>query len=94
MPFYSVKGVSDGPADRLPDFNRFISGDGRFQLARFALFALMRPQHWDVLARMGRNSRKSARSVRESLLAAFDERGTLRAQDGPKPTRAPDSAPF
>ncbi len=82
-PFYCLKGVSDGPADRLPDFNRFFSGDGRFRLARFCLFALVRPWHWDVLARMGRNSRKSARSMRDQLLAAFDEQGTPRPRIDP-----------
>ena len=82
IPFYCLKGVSDGPADRLPDFNRFFSGDGRFRLARFTLFALVRPWHWDVLARMGRNSRKSAQSIGESLLSAFDGQGMLRTPEG------------
>ena len=31
LPFYCFKGVSDGFADKLPDFNRFITADGQFR---------------------------------------------------------------
>jgi adenosylhomocysteine nucleosidase len=68
IPFYCIKGVSDGFADRLPDFNRFISPGGRFQLARFTLFVLPRPWVWPSLIRMGENSRKASRRIAESLL--------------------------
>jgi len=78
IPFHCVKGVSDGPADRLPDFNAFISADGRFQPVRFVLSVLVRPWHWAALARMGRNSRKAARSLGEELLRLLDEGATLR----------------
>ena len=30
IPFYCIKGISDGYSDQLPDFNRFISPDGHF----------------------------------------------------------------
>ena len=68
IPFYCVKGVSDGYRDQLPDFNRFISSAGRFQLARFVLFVLPRPCYWPALARMGENSKKAARAIAVSLL--------------------------
>jgi hypothetical protein len=83
LPFYGIKGVSDGPADRLPDFNRFLSAEGRFRLARFSVFAVLRPWHWTVLARMGRHSQQSARAMRDTLLAAFDGPGTPRPPDRP-----------
>ncbi len=35
IPFYCIKGVSDGLTDHLPDFNRFLSPAGQFQIARF-----------------------------------------------------------
>lgn len=82
VPFFCVKGVSDGPADRLPDFNAFISGEGRFQWARFIFFAVIRPWHWPALMRMLRNTREAARSAGESLLDVLDERGTFRRRDG------------
>ncbi|HME58856.1 MAG TPA: hypothetical protein VKF63_11005, partial [Terracidiphilus sp.] len=43
IPFYCIKGISDGYSDQLPDFNRFISPGGQFKLARFIVFALLRP---------------------------------------------------
>jgi len=82
IPFYCIKGVSDGFADKLPDFNRFISHSGRFQLARFVLFAVLRPWHWPALVRMGENSSKASRSIAESLLNFLDPQGTIRERNG------------
>jgi adenosylhomocysteine nucleosidase len=78
IPFYCIKGVSDGLTDHLPDFNRFISPQGRFQLARFTLFAILRPWYWPALLRMGKNSKRASQSIVESLLDFLDERGRIR----------------
>lgn len=67
IPFYCIKGVSDGLGDNLPDFNHFLV-DGRFHTARFALYALLRPWYWPPLARMGENSRKASQNIAESLV--------------------------
>lgn len=67
IPFYCIKGVSDGLDDRLPDFNPFLDADGRFQMARFAVFALLRPVYWPALIRMGENSKQASQSIAESL---------------------------
>jgi adenosylhomocysteine nucleosidase len=67
IPFYAIKGVSDGLTDRLPDFNRFLAPDGRFQLLRFTLFATIRPWYWPSLVRMGENSKKASQSIADSL---------------------------
>ena len=82
IPFYCIKGISDGYSDQLPDFNRFISTDGQFQLLRFAFFALVRPWHWRALIRMGENSSKAARSIAASVLDLLDERGNIRKLNG------------
>jgi adenosylhomocysteine nucleosidase len=82
IPFYCVKGVSDGTTDQLPDFNRFISENGEFQLARFIVFAILRPRHWPALMRMGENSRKAAQGIRESLLEILDGPGAIRRRNG------------
>jgi adenosylhomocysteine nucleosidase len=76
IPFYCVKGISDGPSDQLPDFNSFISPDGQFKLARFVVFAVLRPWHWPALMRMGETSKKAARNIAQSLLNLLDERGS------------------
>jgi adenosylhomocysteine nucleosidase len=80
IPFYCVKGVSDGYTDKLPDFNRFIAKNGQFKLARFILFALLKPWHWLALARMGENSRMAAQAIRVSLLEILDGNN---GQEGP-----------
>jgi len=82
IPFYCVKGVSDGYAERLPDFNRYIRANGKFNLIRFIVFALLRPWYWPSLMRMGENSRKAAQGIRESLLDFLDERGDSREGNG------------
>jgi adenosylhomocysteine nucleosidase len=82
IPFYAIKGVSDGFTDTLPDFNRFIGDDGKFQLARFVLFAILRPFYWPSLIRMGENSRKASQSMRDSLLAFLEQQGDIREQHG------------
>jgi adenosylhomocysteine nucleosidase len=66
--FSCVKGVSDGCADRLPDFNRFISPQGRFEPVRFVLSVLFRPGRWAALIRLGKNSRQSAQAIKTKIL--------------------------
>jgi adenosylhomocysteine nucleosidase len=82
IPFYCVKGVSDGFRDQLPDFNRFISAKGQFQLWGFILYALLRPWRWPTLVRIGENSRRAAEGIAESLLDILDERGLIRTRNG------------
>lgn len=67
IPFYCIKGISDELDTRLPDFNRFLSPDGRLKLASFVLFAAFRPWYWPALIRMGENSRKAAYAMAQSL---------------------------
>jgi adenosylhomocysteine nucleosidase len=73
VPFFCVKGVSDGPSDRLPDFNAFISAGGGFETARFVLFAIIRPWLWPSLARLGRNGGKAARSIGEAVREILEQ---------------------
>ena len=68
IPFYCIKGISDGYSDQLPDFNRFILPDGQFRLAAFIVFAILRPWYWRSLMRMGENSKKAAQAIAELLL--------------------------
>jgi adenosylhomocysteine nucleosidase len=82
IPFYCIKGISDGYTDQLPDFNSFISKDGHFQTARFVVFAILRPWHWPALIRMGENSKKAARGIADSLLELLDKDGDIRRRNG------------
>jgi adenosylhomocysteine nucleosidase len=74
IPFYCIKGISDGYSDQLPDFNNFISPNGQFKLTQLVVFALLHPWYWHALIRMGENSRKAARNIAQSLLDFLDER--------------------
>jgi nucleoside phosphorylase len=78
IPFYCIKGISDGHSDQLPDFNRFISPSGKFKLAQFIVFVLLRPRYWLALMRMGENSRRAAQSIAASLLDFLEESGHVR----------------
>ncbi|MGD0731611.1 MAG: nucleoside phosphorylase [Terracidiphilus sp.] len=82
IPFHCVKAVSDGLNARLPDFNPFITADGQFKMARFVVFALLRPWHWPALAQMGENSSKASQSIAKSLLENLDPQGTIRQRNG------------
>ena len=82
IPFYCIKGISDGYRDQLPDFNRFISVNGQFQLGRFVVFALLRPWYWLPLARMGENSKKAAQGIAKSLLDFLGEQGQTDRHNG------------
>jgi adenosylhomocysteine nucleosidase len=75
IPFYCIKGISDGYSDKLPDFNRFISKGGHFQLARFIFFVLFRPWFWPALLRMGENSKRAAHAIAVSVRDLLNERG-------------------
>ena len=67
IPFYAIKGISDGLNAKLPDFNRFIDARGQFQLPQFILFAALRPIYWPALIQMGENSKKASNSIAKLL---------------------------
>ncbi|SPE28640.1 conserved hypothetical protein [Candidatus Sulfotelmatomonas gaucii] len=74
IPFYCIKGVSDGFTDRLPDFNRFLSPTGQIRLARLTLYTTLRPWYWPALLRMGENSKRASQNIAESLSDFLDGR--------------------
>jgi adenosylhomocysteine nucleosidase len=80
--FSCIKGVSDGLTDNLPDFNRFITPQGQFQMARFILFVILGPWFWLELIHMGQNSRKASQAIRESLFENLDRPGAVGNQNG------------
>jgi adenosylhomocysteine nucleosidase len=81
IPFYCIKGISDGYSDQLPDFNCFISKSGRLQLGRIVVFSLLSPWHWRALMRMGENSNKAAHALAESLLDLLNKQGQIRKRN-------------
>lgn len=68
LPFYCFKGISDGYADRLPDFNRFLNRDrGELRMPAFVAYAALHPRYWASLGRMGKNSRAAALAVADLM---------------------------
>jgi len=82
IPFYCIKGVSDGFSENLIDFNRFISPDGQFQVGRLLVYVLPRPWHWPALIRMGENSKQASQSIADCLFDFLDDRGHTSKQNG------------
>jgi adenosylhomocysteine nucleosidase len=82
IPFYCIKGVSDGFSENLIDFNRFISPEGQFNMGRLLLYVLPRPWHWPSLVRMGENGKQASQSIAECLFDFLDEQGHIRKRNG------------
>jgi adenosylhomocysteine nucleosidase len=80
--FHCIKGVSDGLNDQLPDFNRFLTREGQFRTAGFALFALFHPRYWSALRQMGENTKKASQSIAEFVFDLLDEQGDIRKRNG------------
>lgn len=63
LAFYCFKGISDGPTDQLPDFNRFTGADGQLRMAAFITWAALHPQTWRPIGRLAKNSRTAAEQL-------------------------------
>lgn len=63
LAFLCFKAVTDGPNDKLPDFNRFIGQDGQLHVPSLARWAALRPGHWGPLRRLGKNSSLAAQEL-------------------------------
>lgn len=64
IPFYCFKGISDGYADRLPDFNRFLDTErGELKMGSLVAYAALRPLYWRPLWKMGENSGAAASAL-------------------------------
>ncbi|MFZ0663114.1 MAG: nucleoside phosphorylase [Acidobacteriaceae bacterium] len=67
LDFYCFKGISDGYTDRLPDFSRFISGEGELRTAALLAYAATRPGYWASLWRLGKSSSAAAVAVADLM---------------------------
>ncbi|HZZ41111.1 MAG TPA: hypothetical protein VFE06_18380 [Acidobacteriaceae bacterium] len=69
--FLCFKAVTDGPNDRLPDFNRFATPDGHIRVTSLMAWALVHPPYWGPLRRLGQNSRQAAQELSNFVLRAL-----------------------
>ena len=63
LAFYCFKAVSDGPNDRLPDFNRFTGNNGEWCMTPFLFYVGTHPTFWGPLRTLARNSRQGAQKL-------------------------------
>lgn len=61
--FFCCKAISDGPNEKLPDFDRFTSADGHFRMPAFLAWTAVHPQYWGSLRRLGRNTHIAAEEL-------------------------------
>lgn len=61
--FAALKAISDVADFAMPGMERFITADGRFRSARFALHVAMRPRLWGRTVALGRNSARASRAL-------------------------------
>jgi adenosylhomocysteine nucleosidase len=61
--FAALKAISDVADFRMPPVERFVSSDGQFRSARFALHVAVRPWLWGRTITLARNSAKASRAL-------------------------------
>jgi adenosylhomocysteine nucleosidase len=60
---FAAKAISDELDFQFPPLNPFVSADGRFQSARFTLYAAFHPLWWPKIAALKRNSDRAAETL-------------------------------
>lgn len=66
--FSATKVISDEINFEIPGTARFITSDGHFRTASFALFAAMRPWLWMQVAKLALNSGQAAHALAQHLI--------------------------
>lgn len=61
--FYCLKGVSDTPGDKLPDFSRFTDVAGGLRMRAVLAYLAVRPKYWRSIADMSKNSKAGAEAA-------------------------------
>jgi adenosylhomocysteine nucleosidase len=61
--FGALKSISDAADFSMPPMERFISSDGQFRSARFAVYLAVRPWLWGRTIALARNSARASRAL-------------------------------
>jgi adenosylhomocysteine nucleosidase len=76
LPFLAVKAVSDEMDFELPPLQPFVDEQGRFQAARFTMWAAWHPQWWPTIAQLKTRSDMAAEKLAgklEEVMAGISE---------------------
>jgi adenosylhomocysteine nucleosidase len=79
-----VKGISDGVGAEMPDLNQFMNSMGQLRMVPFLAYLAIRPKYWKSVIELGRNSSKSASSMRDLILEFLKEKNVERIRTGSK----------
>jgi adenosylhomocysteine nucleosidase len=79
--FAAVKAISDGADFLMPPTERFVSSDGQFRSARFALHVAVRPWLWGSTIALARNSARASRALCAAI-ARYLERERVNLNGG------------
>ncbi|MCL2660651.1 MAG: nucleoside phosphorylase [Acidobacteriaceae bacterium] len=74
IPFMCIKGVSDAVDARLPDINPHIDAMGHLRMLTFISAVAFKPRSWPALIHLGRNSARSAETMRGLILEFIKEK--------------------
>lgn len=72
LEFHAIKAISDEAGFEMDSLSHFVSEDGRFREAAFALHVAVRPWQWGRAMELGGNSRKAVRALTAVLRAELD----------------------
>jgi adenosylhomocysteine nucleosidase len=75
LPFLAVKSVLDEMDFELPPLAGFVDAEGRFESARFGLWAAWHPQWWPAIAQLKRRSDFAAAKLAEKLREVIQANG-------------------
>ena len=63
LPFYAIKAISDDADFELPGTERFITPDGQFREAAFAVYVALRPNLWKSVLTLAKSSKLAAQHL-------------------------------
>jgi adenosylhomocysteine nucleosidase len=73
--FGALKVISDAADFNMPEIDRFVASDGRFQSARFAGYVALRPWLWKTTIVLARNSAKASKALSGALADFLESTG-------------------
>ena len=72
VPFVAIKSISDEAQFKMPPVGKFISADGAFRTAAFAMHVALRPRTWGAVAALAANSSLAAEKLCTALRSLIE----------------------
>jgi len=88
--FAALKAISDAADFAMPEMERFVSGDGQFRSAKFALYVAVRPWLWRSTIALARNSARASPALCAAIEAYLKRETSLSGLNPDRNTRERD----